>query len=85
MRDISRRLDRLEERLGLAGRRGPAVESWETRVLRLRLEAARKRSGSPPISEERRAEIRGLTVADILVSARRWEFERQRGLGTAVP
>jgi hypothetical protein len=40
MKDISRRLRLLEERLGL----GPAVESWETRELRLRLKAAGLRS-----------------------------------------
>jgi hypothetical protein len=41
MKAISRRLDRREERFGLAGRGRPPVESWETRHLRLRLETAR--------------------------------------------
>jgi hypothetical protein len=85
MRAISRRLDRLEERLGLAARSGPAVETWETRVLRERLEVARLRCGSPPISPKRQAELKGMTVADILVSARRREFERQRELEKTVP
>jgi hypothetical protein len=42
MRAISRRLRRLEERLGPAGPHGPVVESWETRELLLRLETARR-------------------------------------------
>jgi hypothetical protein len=60
-----RRLQRLEKRLG------PAVQDWRTRELRARLEAARLRSGLPPISGEPRRKLRGLTVADILNSNRR--------------
>jgi hypothetical protein len=70
MRAIARRLDRLEERFGLAQRCGPAVENWETRHLRMRLEAARLRCGSPPISPERQAELRGMRVVHILNAAR---------------
>jgi len=85
MTAISRRLDRLEERFGLAGRCGPAVESWETRELRMRLEAAHLRSGSPPISPERQAELKGRSVSGILDSGRRQAAERPRELGTTVP
>ena len=53
--------------------------------LRLRLEAARLRSGSPPISRERRAELRGRSVSGILDSGRRQAAERPRELGTTVP
>jgi hypothetical protein len=83
MRTISRRLDRLGERLGIQC--GPVVESWESCELRLRLEAARLRSGSPPISRERRAELRGRSVSGILDSGRRQAAERPRELGTTVP
>jgi len=82
MRDISRRLRRLEERLGLGEL---AIESWETRELRLQLEAARRRNGSPPISEERWAELKGRSVSGILDSARRQAAEGPRELGTTVP
>jgi hypothetical protein len=84
MRAVSMRLDRLEERFGLAGRTGPSVESWETRHLRMRLEAARLRSGSSPISLERQAELKGRSVAEILNSGGR-AAERQRGFGTTAP
>jgi hypothetical protein len=64
MRDMARRLDRLEKRWG------PAVESWETRHLQMRLEAARARCGLPSISAERRAGLRGMSVTAILNSSR---------------
>ncbi len=90
MRVISRRLDRLEERFGIQC--GPVVESWEARELRRRLEAARLRlaathlpCGSPPISPERRAELKGRSVSGILDSGRRQAAERPRELGTTVP
>jgi len=59
MRNISRRLYRLEEQLGLIGRGRPEVESWETQRLQMRLAASRLRCGLPPISPERQAELRG--------------------------
>jgi hypothetical protein len=83
MRSISRRLRRLEERFGIQF--GPVVESLADRELRRRIAAARLRCGSPPISPKRQAELKGMTVAGILVSARRRKFERQRELGTTVP
>jgi hypothetical protein len=64
MRAIARRLKRLEERFG------PAEESWKTRHLRVRLEAARWRCGLPPISPERLAELRGKSIVEILYSSR---------------
>ena len=64
MRALARRLQRLEERFGLA------VESEATRDLRARLEAARLRSG-PPISPERRGELKGMSLVEILNSTRR--------------
>ena len=64
MRAIARRLKRLEERFGTA------EESWETRQLRLRLEAADRRCGLPPISRERLAELRGKSMVEILDSSR---------------
>jgi hypothetical protein len=57
---ISKRLHRLERRLGTA------VESEATRHLRMRLENARRRCGSPAPSPERLAELRGMTVPQIL-------------------
>jgi hypothetical protein len=63
MRAIARRLNRLEERFGTA------AESWETRHLRVRLEAADRRSGLPPISAERLAELRGKSIVEILNSS----------------
>ena len=64
MKAISRRLDRLEERLGTAG------ESEATRRLRVRLNAARLRSESPPVSPDRLAKLSGMSVAAILNSSR---------------
>jgi hypothetical protein len=69
MRVIVRRLRRLEERLC------PALESWEMQRLRGRLEAARLRSESPPISSKHEAMLRGRSIPDILNSSRgRWDF-----------
>ena len=65
MRAIARRLRRLEERLG------PPLETWQTRHLQARLEAARRRCGLPPPSPERLAELRGMSIVDILKSHRR--------------
>ena len=64
MSTIARRLRRLEERFR------PAVESEKTREVRERLEAARLRSGLPPISAERLAELRGMGTVAILHAAR---------------
>jgi hypothetical protein len=75
MRNISRRLDRLEEHFGLIGRGRPAVESRETQQLRMRLAAAHLRCGSPPISPERQAELKGMSIVEILDSARRLQCE----------
>jgi len=61
---MDRRLQRLEKQLG------PAVEDWRTRELRARLEAARARTKSTPISPERQAELRGMTIVEILNSSR---------------
>ena len=71
MRAFARRLQRLEERFGLEERLGPAAASWETLRVLARLEAARVRTGSPPISPERQAELRSMTVPEILNSSRR--------------
>jgi hypothetical protein len=65
MRAIARRLRRLEERFG------PPVETWETRRLRARLDAARLRCGLLPISPERPAKLRGMTIPEILNSSRK--------------
>jgi hypothetical protein len=89
MRAISRRLDRLEERLGI--QLGPVVESLADRELRRRIAAARLRLAAAnlpcglPISPERRAELKGRSVCDILRDGRRREFERQRELEKTVP
>jgi hypothetical protein len=61
---LSKRLHRLERRLGTE------VESQATRHLRKRLENARRRCGSPAPSPERLAELRGMTVVQILHSGR---------------
>jgi hypothetical protein len=71
MKAIARRLARLEQRFGLV------AETWETKVLRarlvaarLRLEAAGVRSEAPPPSPEREAGLRGMSIVDILNAAR---------------
>jgi hypothetical protein len=61
---ISKRLHRLERRLGTA------VENEATRYLRVRLENARLRCGLPPASPERLAWLRGMTIPQILHSGR---------------
>jgi hypothetical protein len=61
---ISKRLHRLERRLGTE------IESEATRHLRMRLDHARRRCGSPAPSQERLAELRGMTVVQILHSGR---------------
>ena len=83
MRAILRRLDRLEKRFGLA--EPSAVESSETQQLRMRLAAARLRCGSPPISPERQAELRGKSVVEILLAARQRALESDRESGTTAP
>jgi hypothetical protein len=64
MRAIARRLRRLEERFG------PPLETWHSRQLRARLEAAHRRCGLPPIPPERLAELRGMSMVDILIAGR---------------
>jgi hypothetical protein len=64
MKAIARRLRRLEERVG------SAVESRETQRLRARLDAARLRSESRPVSPERQAKLRSMTIPAILNSTR---------------
>jgi hypothetical protein len=59
---MTRRLQRLEERLV------PAAASRETLRVLARLAAARARMGMPP---ERQAELRGMTIPEILHSRRR--------------
>lgn len=61
---ISKRLDRLE------GRLGTAVESEATRHVRMRLENARRRCKLPPPSRERLAGLRGMGIVQILHSGR---------------
>jgi len=65
MRAFARRLQRLEER------RVPAAASWEALRVLARLEAARLRTKTPPISLERQAALRGMTIPEILNSSRR--------------
>lgn len=65
MRAIVRRLRRLEQHLG------DAVETWQTHYLQAHLEAARRRCGLPPISPQRLAELRGMSVIEILLNGRR--------------
>ena len=61
---ISKRLHRLERRLVTA------AESEATRQLRMRLENARRRCGSPAPSPEHLAGLRGMTIPQILHSGR---------------
>jgi hypothetical protein len=61
---LSKRLHRLE------GRLGTGVESEATRHLRMRLENARLRCGSPAASQEPLAGLRGMTIPQILHSRR---------------
>jgi hypothetical protein len=76
MRALARRLRRLEERLG------PTVEAQETRHLRARLEAARLRCGLTPIPPERLADLRHMSIVDILHSGRRAGARRNVNLET---
>jgi hypothetical protein len=64
MKDIAKRLHRLEKRFGAE------VESGETRSLRARIEAARRRCELQPISPKRLAEWRGMNIVAILNSGR---------------
>ena len=64
MKALARRLRRLEERLGLT------VETRETRHLRTRLEAARLRCGLTRIPPARLADLRHISIVDILNSGR---------------
>lgn len=64
MRAISRRLRRLEKRLGLA------AEDREGCALAALIEARRLRRGLPPPSPEHLAEQRGMGVVEILNAAR---------------
>jgi hypothetical protein len=65
MTGMERRLRRLEERF-----RGP-VESELARRVTARLEAARRRYGVPPPPAERLAQIRGMSIVEILHAGRR--------------
>jgi hypothetical protein len=69
MRDILKRLGRLEERFGRLERLGTAAESEQTRHLGMRLANSRRRCGLPP-SPERLARLRHMTVPQILNSHR---------------
>ena len=64
MRALSRRLRRLEERLG------PTVETEKTRRLLARLEAGRVRLKLPPSPPERPAELAGMSMIAILNAGR---------------
>ncbi len=64
MRALARRLQRLEKRFGTA------VESQHTPRLRVRLHAAHLRCGFQPISPERLAKLRGMSIIEILHSGR---------------
>lgn len=64
MREIARRLHRLEQRLS------GATENWQTRQLRMRLEAARHRCNLPAIAPTRLAELRGRNIVEILLAGR---------------
>jgi hypothetical protein len=82
MRTISKRLRRLEERIG------PPLETGQTQHLRARLEAARRRCGLPAIFPERLAELRDMSIVDILMAGRasgsRWcEQKRVRNIDEA--
>ena|SRR5258708_35456279 len=80
MRAILRRLQRLEHRFGRE------EETVETRALRVRLEAARVRSGTPPPSPERLAELRGMSIPAILNAARnRLALAHDRELAKTAP
>ena len=59
-KSIGRRLNRLEEFFL------PMPESPHTRSLRLRLEAARRRCGIPPLSQKRATELMGKSIVEIL-------------------
>ncbi len=64
MRTIARRLQRLEERCG------PLVESAATKRLRVRLEAARVKLGSPPVSSKHLEGSRVMSIVEILKAGR---------------
>jgi hypothetical protein len=64
MRTVLKLLHRLERRFGLE------VESEDTQRLRVRLENARRRCGSPAPSQECLAGLRGMTIPQILNSGR---------------
>ena len=72
MKDIVRRPRRLEQLNGL----GP--ETWETRQLRARLEAGRRRCNLPPLSTACLAALRGRSIVEILAAGR----QRARRLAT---
>jgi hypothetical protein len=66
VRAFAMRLRRLEERLVPE----IGIESEQTRRLRASLEAARLRCGFPPPSPERLAQLRTMTIPEILNAAR---------------
>jgi hypothetical protein len=69
MSALSRRLQRLEKRFALVVEAGSAEDSPAARI-GARLEAARLRCGLPPPSPERLAELRGMSICQILNAAR---------------
>jgi hypothetical protein len=71
MTGMQRRLRRLEERF-----RGPVENEWARRVT-ARLEAARRRSGVPPPPAERLAQIRGMSIVEILQGGQATDASRQ--------
>jgi hypothetical protein len=80
MRALAKRLRALEQRFG------PEVASAETMRVLARLEAARRRCSLPPISPERQAELRGMSVAPILICGRqKVAMARRATLGLDVP
>jgi hypothetical protein len=70
MLNLRRRLRKLERK-----QLGTAVESEATQHLRMRLENARLRCGSPPASPEYLAGLRGMTIVQILHSHRQKSAE----------
>jgi hypothetical protein len=76
MKDLERRLQRLERRFGIT-----VEESESDRCLRARLEAAYRRIGYLPPSPEHLARLRGMSLIEILLAARKGA--RQAWLGLA--
>jgi hypothetical protein len=77
MKDLERRLQRLERRFGTT-----AVESESDRRLRARLEAAYRHTGHLPPSPERLAQLRGMSLAAIVLAAKKRSVRRGLALRT---